>query len=80
MGLAVCRIAYKNVTRSENKNYKKEEIPIVIALDDGYVYPALVSMHSMLSNASNRTFYTIYTMVPGEFKKESKVNKLRMVI
>ena len=47
-------------------------IPIAMALDDGYVYPTIVAMTSMLENASKGTKYDYYIMHPAEFKEENK--------
>ena len=47
-------------------------IPIAYATDNGYVYPTLVSMTSLLENVKNKTFYEIYIMISPEIAKENK--------
>ncbi len=50
----------------------KAVIPIAMALDDGYLYPTIVSITSMMENANKDTVYNIYIMHPDEFSDTSK--------
>ena len=58
--------------------YKKSEdnreynIPIAMALDDGYTYPTIVAITSIMENAKSGTNYDFYIMHPGEFSDENK--------
>lgn len=58
----------------EFKHIKKmwNVVPIAMALDDGYTYPTIVAMTSMLENKSENSQYDYYIMHPGEFEKENK--------
>ena len=51
-------------------------IPISMALDDGYIYPTIVSITSIMINSNKNTKYIFYIMHPTEFKIENK-NKLK---
>lgn len=51
---------------------KDRNVPIAMALDDGYVYPTIVSITSALENANPEREYSFYIMHPGEFKQENK--------
>ena len=57
----------------EKRSESKEGIPIAMALDDGYTYPTMVAMASILENAAKGTKYDFYIMHPGEFNDENKV-------
>lgn len=50
-------------------------IPIAMALDDGYTYPTIVSITSIMENASRDTYYDFYIMHPSNFKTDNK-NKI----
>ena len=54
------------------KFLKKNHVPIAMALDDGYTYPTIVSITSMMENKNRNTVYDFYVMHPGEFSDESK--------
>lgn len=54
----------------------ENSIPIAMGLDDGYLYPTIVAMTSVLENANNGREYDFYIMHPDEFKEESK-NKIK---
>lgn len=43
-----------------------------MALDDGYIYPTVVAMTSILENANADTKYDFYVMHPPEFQEENK--------
>ena len=50
-----------------------QKISVAYGLDNKYTYPTLVSMISILENASKYTFYTFYLLVEkNEFKNENK--------
>ena len=42
------------------------------ALNNGYLYPTLVAMTSLVVNARNNTFYNIYVLVSPDFTEENK--------
>ena len=58
----------KKITRDDGKII----FSYSYALNNGYVYPTLVSMTSLVINAGNNTFYNIYILVSSDFKEESK--------
>ena len=58
----------KNITRDDGKLI----LACSYALDNGYVYPTLVSMTSLAINAGNNTFYNIYVLVSQDFTEENK--------
>ena len=53
-----------------------ENISISYALDDGFVYPTIVSITSIMENVNSKNIYNFYIMHPGDFTLESK-NKLK---
>ena len=59
-----------------NINYNKllfQRIAVAYGLDNGYTYPTLVSIISILENSSPNTFYTFHLLVEkGVFKQENK--------
>ena len=56
-----------------------QKIGIAYGLDNKYTYPTLVSMISILENASRYTFYTFYLLVEKQlFKKENKVKLMHL--
>ena len=55
-----------------NENKEKVNIPIAMALDDGYLYPTIVSITSMMENKSKNSYYEFYIMHPAEFSEDSK--------
>ncbi|MDO4199337.1 MAG: glycosyltransferase [Clostridia bacterium] len=54
---------------------EKKHVPIAMALDDGYLYPTIVSITSMMKNKNKNIVYDYYIMHPPEFAQDSK-NKL----
>ena len=66
----------KNIEKWENRKINKKEDKSVIAcayaLDNSYVYPTLVSMTSLVENAANTTFYSIYVLISEDFSDESR--------
>lgn len=52
--------------------YKKINIPIAMALDDGYLYPTIVSITSIMENKDKNSNYEFYIMHPNEFSEDSK--------
>jgi len=56
-----------------------QKISIAYSLDNSYTYPTLVSMISILENASRYTFYTFYLLVEkNKFKKQNKKKFLNL--
>lgn len=55
---------------------KAESIPIAMALDDGYTYPTIVAITSIMENKNPETKYDFYIMHPSEFGEDNK-EKLR---
>ncbi|GHV28823.1 hypothetical protein FACS189481_0270 [Clostridia bacterium] len=53
-------------------------IPIVITIDNNYVWPAIVSMTSMLENAKETTSYHIHVLISGDFLEENKQKLLSL--
>lgn len=51
---------------------KQRHVPVAMALDDGYLYPTVVSITSMMENKSGDTVYDYYIMHPEEFSENSK--------
>ncbi len=49
-----------------------ENIPIAMALDDGYTYPTIVAITSMMESRTSPSVYEYYIMHPGEFSEDSK--------
>lgn len=47
-------------------------IPIAMALDDGYTYPTIVAITSIMENKNPETKYDFYIMHPSEFQEENK--------
>jgi len=47
-------------------------IPIAFSLDNGYTFPTIVSMTSILENAFNRTKYDFYVLRSPNFLEENK--------
>ena len=43
-----------------------------MSLDDGYIYPTIVSITSIMENSYNTTYYSFYIMHPENFKQENK--------
>lgn len=54
-------------------NSKNERtVPVAMALDDGYLYPTIVSITSMMENAKKDSIYDLYIMHPENFSDDSK--------
>ena len=51
---------------------KSLTVSIAMALDDGYTYPTIVAITSMMETKNSDTHYDYYIMHPGEFKDENK--------
>ncbi len=69
----------KNLTEINHKyninNIENNTIPITMALDDGYIYPTVVAITSIMENANKNILYQFYIMHPTKFSIENK-NKL----
>ena len=48
-------------------------IPIAMSLDDGYLYPTIVAITSILENSYKSTKYDFYIMHPGEFTIDNQI-------
>lgn len=48
------------------------EIPVVLASDNGYAYPMLITMASMLNSAKPNTSYAFYLLISEDFTEENK--------
>ncbi len=59
-----------------NKKLFRDDGKLALAcsycLDNGYIYPTLVAMTSLVKNAGNNTFYDIYALVSRDFTEENK--------
>ncbi|MDR1467212.1 MAG: glycosyltransferase family 8 protein [Oscillospiraceae bacterium] len=53
-------------------------VVVVITIDDGYCYQAIVALTSLLINANENTFYKINVFVPKHFTDESKKKILKL--
>ena len=51
---------------------KKTKIAVSYATDNNYIYPIIVSMKSLVSNADYNTFYNIYILHTIDFTQYSK--------
>ena len=56
----------------ETPKTSKNAVNIAMALDEGYLYPTVVSMTSMLENKNKKSEYHYYIMHPGNFSERSK--------
>lgn len=56
----------------ETPKTSKNAVNIAMALDEGYLYPTVVSMTSMLENKNEKSEYHYYIMHPGDFSERSK--------
>ena len=61
---------------NKKKKIIREDGKLILAcsysLDNGYIYPTLVAMTSLVINAGNNTFYNIYVLVSPDFTEENK--------
>ena len=62
------------ITQDENlKNESiKNEIPVVLAADNNYAQPTMVTIASMLQTAEKSTVYHFYLLVSGDFSEKNK--------
>ena len=60
----------------KNKKIIREDGKLILScsysLDNGYIYPTLVAMTSLVINAGNNTFYNIYVLISPDFTEENK--------
>ena len=62
-----------------NNKLLNQKIGVAYGLDNKYTYPTLVSMISILENASRNTFYTFYLLVEKQlFKQENKAKLMHL--
>ena len=52
---------------------EKKHVPVAMALDDGYLYPTVVSITSMMKNKNKNIVYDYYIMHPPELAEKSKI-------
>lgn len=71
IGFALMYKTNKPNTNNSNKN-EKNVINIAMALDEGYLYPTVVSITSMLENKNKDSVYHYYIMHPENFSEKSK--------
>lgn len=50
----------------------EHEVPVVLASDNGYAYPMLVTIASILQSARSNTSYTFYLLISEDFTEENK--------
>ena len=62
----------KKINENHKSNKNKTKISISYSTDNNYIYPALVSMTSLVLNSDNDTFYNIYILHSPDFTAESK--------
>ena len=66
-------ISLFNVASAVATDYSdKKVIPILMSTDNGYVYPTLVSMTSMIKNKKRDTFLEFNIMVSGDISSENR--------
>lgn len=70
--LACGILAWMFFKNNDGSNVEKHHIPVSMALDDGYTYPTIVAITSMMETKNSDTAYDYYIMHPGEFSQESK--------
>ena len=67
-------ILFLLIINPSNSKLLNQKIGIAYGLDNKYTYPTLISMISILENASRYTFYNFYLLVEKKlFKYENKV-------
>ena len=66
----------KEIFIKNNKNIIREDGKLILdcsyALNNGYIFPTLVAMTSLVKNAGNNTFYNIYVLISPDFTEENK--------
>ena len=66
----------KKVKIKKMKNIIRDDGKLILscsyALNNGYIYPTLVSMTSLVINAGKNTFYNIYLLVSPDITEENK--------
>lgn len=68
--LSLCLfLSFKN---DKQVSASTSNIPIAMALDDGYLYPTIVAMTSIMENSNKNTECDFYIMHPADFKEENK--------
>ena len=58
----------------------KNAIPIVMAADENYACPLLVSISSLLRNAGPDTAYDLYLLIHGDFSEQSREKIRRLCL
>lgn len=70
--ITLCSFGIFKFSNTNNVLSCTTNIPIAMALDDGYTYPTIVSITSIMENADPETEYDFYIMHPKAFKQENK--------
>lgn len=65
-------------SNSKESGADSNKIPIAMSLDDGYVYPTIVSITSAMLNSPPELEYEFYLMHPGEFSSGAKEKLLSL--
>ena len=60
------------INEKHKENKKKKSIAVSFATDNKYIYPTIVSLASLVINASINTFYNIYILHTPDFSDNSK--------
>lgn len=60
------------IFETKNVSGHTASVPIAMALDDGYTYPTIVAITSIMENANKKTRHDFHIMHPGNFKEENK--------
>lgn len=77
----IAKISYTGALANNDINIKqaKPAIPIAMSLDDGYTYPTIVSMTSIMENASETISYDFYIMHAPKFSKQNKEKIMSLI-
>jgi len=74
--LLINSLEIRNLTEINHKYYmnniENNTIPITMALDDGYIYPTVVAITSVMENANKNIVYEFYIMHSPKFCIENK--------
>ncbi len=72
-------LLYENIKKIEENRIKKITrkdgkltLSCSYSLDNGYLYPTLVAMTSLVENKGKNTFYDIYVLISPDFKEKNK--------
>ncbi|BED92456.1 MAG: glycosyltransferase family 8 protein [Candidatus Paraimprobicoccus trichonymphae] len=62
----------ENTKKTTEEDINLKYVPIVISTNNNYIYPAVVSMTSLLENSDKSVFYKIHVFVSNEFSEKNK--------